>query len=235
MAVQPDLQSLASEQGVMLLIDKPLDWTSFDVVKRIRWSFQLSKVGHAGTLDPRATGLLIVCTGKQTKNIDTFVGLEKEYVGELQLGIQTPSFDLETDIESRHPFEHVTESDLRTAAKRFVGVQLQEPPMFSAVKHRGKPLYKYARRGKSVRRERKEIEVKEFEIVDYRPPVASFRMVCSKGTYVRSIVHDLGLSLGCGAVLSSLRRTRIGPYSVDQAMTIEMLENAGVNLSARTT
>lgn len=211
--------------GEVLFIDKPLDWTSFDVVKRIRWTFNIAKVGHAGTLDPKATGLLIVCTGKQTKNIDQFVGLEKEYIGTLELGVRTPSYDSETAVIERRPFLDVTLEKIQQTADEFRGKQLQTPPMYSAVKHRGKPLYKFARKGKSVEREPKEIEIKEFEITNFHVPKVDVRIVCSKGTYIRSLVDELGLRLGCGATLRSLRRTRIGPYHVSQALTIDQLEN----------
>ncbi len=212
-------------EGEILLIDKPLDWTSFDVVKRIRWTFNVAKAGHAGTLDPKATGLLIVCTGKQTKNIGQFVGLEKEYTGTLELGVRTPSYDSETEVIERRPFSDVTLEMIQNEANDFLGKQLQTPPMYSAVKHQGKPLYKFARKGKSVEREPKEIEIREFEIVNFLPPQIEIRIVCSKGTYIRSLVDELGLRLGCGATLRSLRRTRIGPYHVSHAMTIEQLEN----------
>lgn len=212
-------------EGEILLIDKPLEWTSFDVVKRIRWSFNITKAGHAGTLDPRATGLLIVCTGKKTKEIDRFVGLEKEYIGTFELGVRTPSFDSETEVVERHAYGNITVEQLQDAVRSFLGKSFQTPPMYSAVKHRGKPLYKYARRGKSVEREAKEIEVMEFEISGFTFPIVDFRVVCSKGTYVRSLVDDLGQKLGCGATLRSLRRTRIGSYDVRDAMTVEQLEN----------
>lgn len=213
------------QDGEVLLIDKPLDWTSFDVVKRIRWTFQLRKAGHAGTLDPKASGLLIVCTGKMTKEIDRFVGLEKEYLGTLELGVRTPSHDSETEVFERRPHEHVSRLQVEEVVKSFLGRQFQTPPMYSAVKHRGRPLYKLARRGRSVEREAKEIEVREYEILRFDPPFADFRIVCSKGTYIRSLVDDAGVKLGCGATLRSLRRTRIGPYHVSDAMTIERLEN----------
>lgn len=212
--------------GEVLLIDKPLDWTSFDVVKRIRWTYHLQKAGHAGTLDPKASGLLIVCTGKMTKEIERFVGLEKEYLGTMELGVRTPSFDSETEVSERRPFEHVSREQMEEVAKGFLGRQFQTPPMYSAVKHRGRPLYKLARRGKSIEREAKEIEVREFEILQFKSPFVDFRIVCSKGTYIRSLVDDAGVKVGCGATLRSLRRTRIGPYHVRDAITIEQLENS---------
>ena len=216
----------SEENGEVLLLDKPLDWTSFDVVKRIRWAFKVAKAGHAGTLDPRATGLLIVCTGKKTKTIDQFVGLEKEYIGTFELGIRTASFDSETEISERKPYDAVTLERINEEIRQFLGKSFQVPPMYSAVKHHGKPLYKYARRGKEIARETKEIEIMEFEVTAFRSPQVEFRVVCSKGTYIRSLVDDLGQRLGCGAMLSSLRRTRIGQYHVRDAMTVEQLENA---------
>lgn len=210
--------------GEMLLVDKPLDWTSFHVVKKVRFLFQASKVGHAGTLDPKATGLLIVCTGKKTKTFDQFVGLEKEYIGTFELGIRTPSYDTETEIIERKDFSGVTLDQLKEAASRFVGKQLQKPPMYSAAKYNGKPLYKFARKGRTVERQAKEIEITQFEIVSFALPMVEFRVVCSKGTYIRSLVDDLGQVLNCGAVLKSLRRTRIGGFHVNDALSIEELE-----------
>lgn len=212
--------------GEILLIDKPLHWTSFDVVKRVRWTFGVKKAGHAGTLDPQATGLLIVCTGKKTKEIGRFVGLEKEYQGTMELGVRTPSHDSETEVSERREIVGITLGVLQKTAQEFIGKQLQTPPMYSAVKYRGKPLYKYARRGKQVEREPKEVEVLEFTAMTYEPPYAEFCVVCSKGTYIRSLIDDFGQRLGCGATLRSLRRMRIGPYHVDQAMSIEQLENS---------
>jgi tRNA pseudouridine55 synthase len=163
-----------------------------------------------------------------------FVGMEKEYTGEFELGIVTPSFDLETEVIERRPFSHLTRRHLEEGARAFVGRQLQKPPMYSATKHRGKPLYRYARRGRTVERPPKEIVVTAFDIVDVDIPHVRFRIVCSKGTYIRSLVHDLGQRLGCGATLTELRRTRIGEFSVDQAMTIEALENTAARIAART-
>jgi tRNA pseudouridine55 synthase len=212
------------DEGEVLLIDKPLHWTSFDVVDKIRRWFGIEKAGHAGTLDPRATGLLILCTGRQTKRIDQFANLDKEYVGTFELGIQTPSFDMETRVTERLDYSGVSIDELRSVVVRFTGRQLQTPPMYSAVKHHGKPLYKYARKGKTLERQPKEIEVKEFSVLSFVPPVAEFRVVCSKGTYIRSLVSDIGNKLGCGAALTSLRRTRIGTYRVEDALTIEELD-----------
>ena len=217
---------LSVDEGQVLLIDKPLNWTSFDVVRRVRFTLNGKKVGHAGTLDPKATGLLIVCTGKKTKSFDEYAGLEKEYTGTFRLGIQTPSFDLETAVTDSRDSASVSLEQLAGAAQQFVGKQLQVPPMYSAAKHKGKPLYAIARKGKTVERQAKEIEIAEFEILSFTPPDVGFRVVCSKGTYIRSLVHDVGTRLECGAVLTALRRTRIGPYSVHDAITMEQLDHA---------
>ena len=214
-------QNEGGDEGTMFLVDKPLDWTSFDVVHRLRQILHAAKAGHAGTLDPRATGLLIICTGRQTKRIQDFADLEKEYTGSFELGIRTPSFDMETPVSQRAEMSGVTQEALEEIARGFIGKQLQTPPMFSAVKHHGKPLYKYARKGKTLERKAKEIEILEFSILSYTPPSVRFRIRCSKGTYIRSLVNDVGEILGCGAVLTELRRTRIGTYSVEDALTIE--------------
>ncbi|HLF20016.1 MAG TPA: tRNA pseudouridine(55) synthase TruB, partial [Bacteroidota bacterium] len=191
-------------KGELLTVDKPLEWTSLDVVKKIRSMFNISRAGHAGTLDPKATGLLIICTGQKTKSIAEFVGLEKEYMGVFRLGIRTPSFDSETEITERKDASGVTADYLRESMESFVGKQTQVPPMFSAAKYGGKPLYKYARKGKTVERSPKDIEIKLFTPVVTELPNVEFRVVCSKGTYIRSLVDDLGQKLGCGACLLSL-------------------------------
>jgi tRNA pseudouridine55 synthase len=213
------------DEGTILLVDKPLQWTSFDVVHKVRRTLGIPKVGHAGTLDPRATGLLIVCTGRQTKRVHEFADMEKEYTGTLQLGIRTPSFDMETAVTEQADISNVSQEKLAAAVQGFLGKQLQVPPMFSAVKHHGKPLYKYARKGKTLEREAKEIDIKEFSIISFAPPNVSFRVRCSKGTYIRALANDLGEILGCGATLVELRRTRIGEYRVENALTISQLEN----------
>jgi tRNA pseudouridine55 synthase len=224
---------VSPSEGEVLLIDKPLDWTSFDVVKRIRWSFGITKAGHAGTLDPKATGLLIICTGQRTKDLSRFIGLEKEYIGTLELGVRTPSHDSETEVIERRPFDAITLEALHQVVRSHIGKQLQVPPMYSAVKHQGKPLYNYARRGRVIERRPKEIEVFEFDVLRFAPPFVEVRVVCSKGTYIRTLVDDVGKQLGCGATLRALRRVRIGPYHVSQAMTIEQLENSRTRSSAR--
>lgn len=210
-------------EGEVLFIDKPLEWTSFDVVKKVRILFDVQKVGHAGTLDPKASGLLILCTGKKTKNIEQFVGLEKEYIGTCEIGVRTPSFDMETSVHEWKDSSAVDKKRIKEVAQSFLGKQLQIPPMFSAVKYGGKPLYQYARAGRTVERVERLIEIIRFEILDVRNPYVDFCIVCSKGTYVRSLIDEFGLRLGCGATLTALRRTRIGNHYVTKAMTIEQL------------
>ncbi len=208
----------------VILFDKPRGWTSFDAVRKLRRLLGGAKVGHAGTLDPQATGLLIICTGSRTRDVDTFMGLEKEYEGTMELGVQTPSYDSETEVTERRPTGHLTVDDVRSAAHLMVGEQSQQPPMYSAVKYGGKPLYKYARKGRTVTRQPRTVEIKEFDITKGEVPLVDFRVVCSKGTYIRSLVHDLGLRLGCGATLRALRRTRIGSMTVTEATSLEQLE-----------
>ena len=209
--------------GEILLIDKPLEWTSFQVVNAIRWAIRKKyelkkiKVGHAGTLDPLATGLLIVCTGKATKKIQDIQGQEKTYEGSLVLGKTTPSYDLETEVDHEYPFEHITENQLKEVASGFLGEIIQKPPVFSAIRKDGKRLYEYARKGEIVTVPERYVFIRELEITGFQPPEVHFRVVCSKGTYIRSLAHDMGKALGSGAYLSSLRRTKIGPYNVDNA------------------
>ncbi len=213
----------ANETGEVILVHKPIRWSSFDVVKKMKSLLHAKKIGHAGTLDPQATGLLIVCTGPKTKSVDTYSAQEKEYSGTMELGVRTESYDSETSTIPSGDASLISEGMLRTKVKEFVGKQLQKPPMFSAAKYGGKPLYYYARKGRTVERQGKEIEVSEFEITGFAPPIAEFRVVCSKGTYVRSLVHDLGAALGCGATMRSLTRTRIGAFKLDDALTLEEL------------
>ncbi|HCA79455.1 MAG TPA: tRNA pseudouridine(55) synthase TruB [Bacteroidetes bacterium] len=212
------------ELGSVLLIDKPVGLTSFDVIYRLRRWHGVVKAGHAGTLDPLASGLLIICMGKETKNLHRFSNLDKEYVGTMELGIQTPSFDMETEVSERMDVSGVTIDGLKSIFERFVGRQLQMPPMYSAVKHKGKPLYKYARRGKILERKPREIEIRELVLTGFAPPKVEFKVLCSKGTYIRSLANDIGAALGCGAALTALRRTRIGAYTVENAVTLEQLE-----------
>lgn len=206
--------------GEILLVDKPIDWTSFDVVKKIRSLFGIRKLGHAGTLDPLATGLLILCSGQKTKDIGEFALLDKVYEGTLELGIISPSHDGETQPQAKADPGSVTREVLESAVLSFCGTISQVPPMYSAVKYGGRPLYKYARAGKTVERSAKEISVYDFEITRFENPMADFRIRCSKGTYIRSLARDLGEMLGCGAILRSLRRVAIGSYRVEQAFTI---------------
>lgn len=210
-------------EGDILLVDKPSGWTSFDVVNKIRHTFGVRRVGHAGTLDPLATGLLIVCTGKRTREVQQYVGLEKEYEAEMELGAITPSYDAETEVTLRRSIEGVTESRIRETLAQFVGVQQQLPPLWSAVKVGGRRLYEYARKGKDVERPLREIEITAITPGRIALPAVCFTVVCSKGTYVRTLVHDIGERLGCGAFLRSLRRTRIGRYSVADAFTVDDL------------
>ncbi len=208
-------------EGEIILINKDLRWTSFDVVKKIRNVLRVKKVGHAGTLDPLATGLLIICTGRMTKRISRFMEMEKEYAGSMVLGQTTPSVDLETEVSEKKPIDHITKEDIYNMAGRFRGKIMQEPPIYSAIKKNGKPLYKKARRGETVKIEPREVEAKVFEITNVSLPKVDFRLVCSKGFYVRSLVRDFGEALGIGAYLASLVRTRIGPYELNDAKTIE--------------
>ena len=210
--------------GQILLIDKPLEWTYYDAVNAVKWAirrrFNLKKikVGHAGTLDPLATGLLIICTGKATKQIQEIQAQTKEYTGSMTLGATTPSYDMETEVDQVFELGAIGEKELHATALQFVGPQQQLPPIYSAIKKEGKPLYDYARAGKKVDVQAREIEISMFEITGVKLPVVDFRVRCSKGTYIRSLAHDFGLKLGCGAYLSELRRTKIGDYNVDNAL-----------------
>ena len=219
------------QSGQVLLIDKPLHWTSFQVVNKLRWelkqTFKLKniKVGHAGTLDPLATGLLIICTGKMTKQIDTFQAQVKEYTGTLVLGSTTPSYDLETEINETFPTEHITAHLIQATTKQFVGDIQQYPPVFSAIKKEGKRLYEFARAGEDVDIKARNVSIQEFEITHLDTPNIDFKVVCSKGTYIRSLAHDFGKALHSGAHLSALRRTKIGDFNVANAITVERFIN----------
>lgn len=213
-------------EGRVLLIDKPLNWTSFDVVRKIRNLIKIKKVGHAGTLDPLATGLLIVCTGKFTKKINEFMAQEKEYTGKITLGATTPTYDLESEPENFKSIENITEELICETTKKFTGEILQTPPIHSAIKQKGKPVYLLARKGKDVVLEPREITINEFEITDIKMPVVSFKVICTTGTYIRSLANDFGAALGCGGYLSELRRTRIGNFKVEDAMTMEEFTQA---------
>ena len=209
-----------TEGGYIFLIDKSLHWTSFDVVNKMRYALKIKKVGHAGTLDPLATGLVIVCAGKATKQIESFMATEKEYTGTFRLGVTTPSYDLETETDQEYPIDHITEELIHQKATEFLGPQMQIPPIFSALKVDGKKLYELARKGKEAKIEPRPIEIKELEITAVRMPEVDFRVVVSKGTYIRSLAFDFGKACGSGAVLSALRRTRVGDFDVKNAMTI---------------
>lgn len=213
------------KSGQILLIDKPLNWTSFQAVNKLRWEIRRAfnikkiKVGHAGTLDPLATGLLIICTGKMTKQINTFQGQDKAYTGTIILGSTTPSYDLETEIDATFPTEHISESLIHDTARSFIGDITQYPPIFSAVKKDGKRLYEYARAGESVEIKSRTIKILDFEITAINDLELDFRVVCSKGTYIRSLAHDFGKALNSGAHLSALRRTKIGEFDVKDAIS----------------
>ncbi len=213
--------------GQVLLIDKPLNWTSFQVVNKLRWEIRQAfkikkiKVGHAGTLDPLATGLLVICTGKMTKQIDTFQGQAKEYTGTIVLGSTTPSFDLETEIDNTFPTNHITEDLIKETTKQFIGDIQQLPPVFSALKKDGKRLYEYARSGENVEVKARTVNISEFEITKIDNLNIDFRVVCSKGTYIRSLANDFGKALNSGGHLSALRRTKIGDFDVTNGLSIE--------------
>lgn len=223
--------------GEVLLFNKPLTWTSFQLVNKIKWLIKKHpslvvegnkvkpKVGHAGTLDPLATGLLIVCTGKKTKVIDSFQAQEKEYTGTFYIGATTPCYDLEKEIDQRFPVEHITEELIRAAAEKFTGKQLQTPPVFSAVWVNGQRAYDLARQGETPEIKAKEIEIKEFEITRIALPEVDFRVVCSKGTYIRSLARDFGAYLNSGAHLTALCRTRIGEFRLENALSLEEFSN----------
>jgi len=217
MAIDPQRNA---EPGEVLLIDKPSGWTSFDVVNKLRRAAGGLKMGHAGTLDPMATGLLIICTGRKRKEIDRFTGLDKEYVAEFILGVRTPSYDTDTEPIEQKSTEGISEERVREVLKEFVGAQQQTPPMFSAIKIGGKRLYSLARKGIEIERPPRSVVVQEIALMSSVMPRITVRVACSKGTYVRSLINDIGLRLGCGACMSALRRTRIGPYSVDDAAGI---------------
>ncbi len=216
----------AYQEGKVLLIDKPLNWTSFQVVNKIRWLIKQQfgikkiKVGHAGTLDPLATGLLILCTGKFTKKIETYQAQVKEYTGTITLGTTTPSYDLETEVEQTFDISGITEEAIQQNTKIFIGEIQQQPPIFSALKKEGKRLYEYAREGEKVEIPKRTVTISEFEITKIELPNVEFRAVCSKGTYIRSLAHDFGKSLNNGAHLSALRRTKIGEFSVENAIGV---------------
>lgn len=214
-------------KGELMLVDKPLHWTSFDVVKKLRWHIRKKlglkkiKVGHAGTLDPLATGLLVICTGKMTKEINGFMSEDKTYTGTIKLGATTPSFDLETEIDESFDVSHINEVDLQAAAKYFLGGYEQYPPIFSAKKVDGKRAYESARAGMEVKLEARAIDITKFIIDSKEFPDVDFEVACSKGTYIRSLAHDFGKKLKSGAHLTKLRRIESGDFSVDKALSVE--------------
>ena len=219
------------ESGVVLLINKEKNWTSFDVVKKIKnllkekFSFKKIKVGHAGTLDPLATGLLVVCTGKSTKMISEIQNQKKEYTGELTMGATTPSYDLETEIDNRYDISNISESDIFSKTKLFIGEVFQKPPIFSAIKVKGERLYEKARRGEKINIKKRKITIYNFKLTKILLPKIHFIIECSKGTYIRSIAHDFGKSLNNGAHLSKLVRTKIGEFDLKDAKSIIEFEN----------
>lgn len=220
--IHPSLQPYLD--GKVILINKPLEWTSFDVVRKIRNLTRIIKVGHAGTLDPLATGLLIVCTGRFTKKINEYMGMEKEYTGTITLGAVTPTYDLESEPEQHQSFSHLTNEMIHAATAQFTGPILQVPPAHSAIKKDGKPVYLAARKGEDVQLEPRPVTIYEFTITRIELPVVHFKVVCSTGTYIRSLSHDFGKALGVGGYMSSLCRTRIGEFHLEQAQTMEEFE-----------
>jgi tRNA pseudouridine55 synthase len=213
-------------EGQLILIDKPYGKTSFQAVKHVKYNAKVKKVGHAGTLDPLATGLLIICTGKWTKKITDLQLQEKEYTGTFVLGATRPSFDMETEIDQTFDFSGITETEIKNATDQFTGIITQTPPIYSAVKVDGKRAYESARAGEEIVIKSKQVEVSIFEITDVRLPEIDFRIVCSKGTYIRSIANDFGKALNNGAYLSALRRTRIGEYKVEDALDFDRFKNS---------
>ena len=211
-------------EGKLILIDKPLGWTSFKVVKKINYLLRGIKVGHAGTLDPLATGLLILCTGKFTKRINEYMAAEKEYTGSFTLGATTPTYDLESEPCNFHDYGAVSQEAVLSVFKQFTGNILQVPPAYSAIKKEGRRSYELARKGHEVNLAPRPLVIREFELVSFDPPVISFRVVCSTGTYIRSLAQDVGQALGCGAYLSRLCRTRIGEFRLSQAKSVDEVE-----------
>ena len=224
------------QEGEVLLFNKPYQWTSFSVVNNIRYllkhhtGIKRIKVGHAGTLDPLATGLLIICTGKFTKKIDSYQGLEKEYTGSFTLGATTPSFDLETKPDQTYSIAHISESLIRETAKKFIGDIEQTPPIFSAIKIDGKRAYEYARKNQDIIIKSKVVNISEFEITEINIPIVKFRVVCSKGTYIRSLANDFGIKIKSGAYLSSLKRTRIGNFKLEDSLEINAFKKSLIDL-----
>jgi len=224
--------------GEILLFDKVLNWTSFDVVNKVRYELcrklgiKKMKVGHAGTLDPLATGMIILCTGKATKKIESIQAQEKEYLATIKIGATTPSFDLETEEDSRNNYSHVTKEMLETTIQQFIGEIDQVPPVFSAVKVKGKRAFDYARNGEEVKLQAKKIVIHKIEIEEIDLPIIKIRVNCGKGTYIRALARDIGERLKCGAYLTALERTRIGDFELKDAFTVDyFLENIKINVS----
>jgi len=219
------------EEGQVLLLNKPVYWTSFDLVNKVRIMLRETlglskiKVGHAGTLDPLAGGLMILCTGKATKRIEKYSGMDKEYVGEIFLGATTPSYDLETETDATYPTTHITEALIRRTLIKFLGEQEQIPPEYSAKLVKGKRLYEYARKGIKEKVKPVKVVFREIELLEFRMPIVKVRILCSKGTYIRAFARDMGKALNSGAYLSSLTRTAIGPFRIEQAMDLDKFKN----------
>lgn len=222
----------AFKNGQVLLFNKPLRWTSFDVVNKVRWlikkryGIKKIKVGHAGTLDPLATGLLILCTGKMTKNIEQLMGKEKTYRAKICFGATTPSYDLEREIDATFPHDHIDQSAILKVLADFTGNILQKPPMHSAVKKDGKRLYEYARKNEEKEIQPREVHISRLDILNYEHPYLTLEIECSKGTYIRSLAHDMGKALNSGAYLAGLERTAIGDYQISDAITIPQFQKA---------
>lgn len=225
--MKAEVKTMDFISGEVIAVDKPLGWTSFDAVKRLRGSIQKRlrvkkfKVGHAGTLDPLATGVLIICTGRATRKIEALQSGEKEYVATVELGATTPSFDMETEIDATYPTDHITEELIKETLASFEGLNMQIPPVFSAVKVEGKRAYKYARNGKELELKAKPINIREIEFISFQDNLLTFRVVCGKGTYIRALARDLGKKLNSGAHLKELRRTRVGEIRVEDCLKIE--------------
>ena len=215
------------QQGAFILLNKPYEWTSFDLVNKVKFKLKHKlrvkkiKVGHAGTLDPLATGLMIICVGKYTKRIESFQSQAKEYIATLQLGATTPSFDLETAIDQQYPTEHITTKLIEETLQKFVGTIEQRPPDFSAVKVNGKRAYEYARKGEDIKIKKKTLVIDDIEILDFDKNTLKIRVICSKGTYIRALARDIGQALQSGAHLTALERTKIGKYKIEDAIEIE--------------
>ena len=212
--------NIQNNEGIMLLLDKPKEYTSAHIVNIVKKTLGVKKAGHSGTLDPKATGLMIVCTGKKTKSLNELLGSDKEYEGVMVIGEKTRSFDTETEVFEKIPVSHITPEMLVENTNIFKGEIGQLPPMYSAIKHKGKPLYKMARKGEELERSIRTVNIKEFEITGFNSPEVSFRVLCSKGTYIRTLVSDFGDKLGTAAYLNDLRRTKIGGYDIKDSLTL---------------